>query len=171
VNFNLYPEYTEYDFYESYWDDNQEIKDAYEDEHIRMVIYEETSDSGQVTDVMKWFTKVDDGSSVTATLQAEFPDSARTEESALWFDGRNGFEFVNTFIEDNGESRKYYTVLAIYDRDDKTRHNLLSIELFVFPNGEISFANKWARLAPNSNTRDYLSIAANKALTVVGRRR
>lgn len=43
---------------------------------------------------------------------------------------------------------------------------MFSIELFVFNDGEITFENKWARLAPNNNEREFAFLAASKNMVV-----
>lgn len=129
-----------------------------------MIVFEEPTESGSVSDIMRWYTKDSDG---VWNYVAYFPDDGRPEEGALWFDDRNGMELQNNLVSENeGGQLKYHTVLAIYDRADKTKYALLSIELFVDNNGEISFENKWARLSPSTNTRNHASIAASASLMV-----
>ena len=119
------------------------IKDVFDDEHIRMIVFEVSTDSGSKTDVLRWYTKNSEG---IFDQVAVFPDASRSEESALWYD-EQGMQLQNNLVEVDSEKRKYHPVVAIYNKNQTTKHNLFSAELFVYNNGTVDFENRWARIS------------------------
>lgn len=129
-----------------------------------MIIFEEPTSSSEFSDVMRWYAKDSDGA---WSLVAVFPDSTRTEENSLWHDNRNGMVLQNNLVTASDNQRMYHTVMAIYDRSDRTKHTLFAMEVFVMlGDGSVTFENKWARLSPASNFRNFATIAASQSMVI-----
>ena len=76
-------------------------------------------------------------------------------------------QISNSFIsEDSRGKRKYHPVVAIYNRQDKTKHRMFTMELFVLADGSITFKSKWAKMSPRANTKKFTSMSSSQSLMI-----